>query len=524
MKITDITSTQKAEQNNRLAAYCRVSSDSEDQLHSFAAQVCYYSNYEKQHPEFKLVGVYADEGLSGTSMKNRSELQRLIHDCEQGKIDRVITKSVSRFARNTHDLLQTIRLLKSLGVTVLFEEQGIDTAKLNSEMFLTFPSIVAQQESESISGNMRWSYKKRMEAGEFNTCSPAYGFDLVDGKLIINENEAAVIRRIFDMYLQGVGKERIADILNEESVPKKRDTKRWNQRMVSYILVNERYMGDALLQKFYTTDTLPFKKRPNKGEKAKYYVEDAGPAIVSREVFEAAKALSKKRACLTGHNANHTLTQMLFCPKCNRAFRRLTVRGKQYWISSITEQSECICKNQRLMETGVYGAFTLMVYKLKDNRNLIADLIHQLERLESITGDSDFISEIDAEIAQLSVQKHVITKLYNNGVLNTVDYTGQSSDIDNRISDLRTKRRKKLSENPDDQLKDELKTLNHLIDKYEPSPQIDKNLFEQIVKRITVINNSTIKFKLLGDIELEETINEKARCRSHENQGDTIRI
>ena len=294
--------------------------------------------------------------------------------------------------------------------------------------------------------------------------------------------------------------------------------------MVSYILVNERYMGDALLQKFYTTDTLPFKKRPNKGEKAKYYVEDAGPAIVSREVFEAAKALSKKRACLTGHNANHTLTQMLFCPKCNRAFRRLTVRGKQYWISSITEQSECICKNQRLMETGVYGAFTLMMYKLKDNRNLIADLIHQLERLESITGDSDFISEIDAEIAQLSVQKHVITKLYNNGVLNTVDYTGQSSDIDNRISDLRTKRRKKLSENPDDELKDELKTLNHLIDKYEPSPQIDKNLFEQIVKRITVINNSTIKFKLLGDIELEETINEKARCRSHENQVDTIRI
>ena len=524
MKITDITSTQKAEQNQRLAAYCRVSSDSEDQLHSFAAQVCYYSNYEKQHPEIKLIGVYADEGLSGTSMKNRSELQHLIHDCEQGKIDRIITKSVSRFARNTHDLLQTIRLLKSLGVTVFFEEQGIDTAKLNSEMFLTFPGIVAQQESESISGNMRWSYKKRMETGEFNTCSPAYGFDLVDGKLIINENEAAVIRRIFDMYLQGIGKERIADILNEEGVPKKRDTKRWNQRMISYILVNERYMGDALLQKFYTTESLPFKKRPNKGEKAKYYVEDAGPAIISKEMFEAAKALSQKRACLTGHNANHSLTQKLFCPKCNRAFRRLTVRGKHYWISSITEQSECICKNQRLMESGVYCAFTLMVYKLKDNRNLIADLIHQLEQLDSITGDNEYISEIDTEIAQLSVQKHVITKLYNNGILNTSDYAGQASDIENKISELRAKRRKKLSENPDDELLDELKALNHLIVEYEPSSQFDLNLFEQIVKRITVIDNSTIRFRLLGDIEFDEKINEKARCRSRENKSDTVRI
>ena len=244
MKITDITVEKKADNKQRLAAYCRVSSDSEDQLHSFAAQVCYYTNYEKQHPDIELVGVYADEGLSGTSMKNRNELQRLIQDCEHGKIDRVITKSVSRFARNTHDLLQTVRLLKSLGVTVMFEEQGIDTAKLNSEMFLTFPGMIAQQESESISGNMRWSYKKRMESGEFNTCSPAYGFDLVDGKLVVNQSEAAVIRRIFDMYLQGIGKERIADILNEEGVPKKRDTKRWNQRMISYILINERYMGN----------------------------------------------------------------------------------------------------------------------------------------------------------------------------------------------------------------------------------------------------------------------------------------
>ena len=525
MKITDITVEKKADNKQRLAAYCRVSSDSEDQLHSFAAQVCYYTNYEKQHPDIELVGVYADEGLSGTSMKNRNELQRLIQDCEHGKIDRVITKSVSRFARNTHDLLQTVRLLKSLGVTVLFEEQGIDTAKLNSEMFLTFPGMIAQQESESISGNMRWSYKKRMESGEFNTCSPAYGFDLIDGKLVVNQSEAAVIRRIFDMYLQGIGKERIADILNEEGVPKKRDTKRWNQRMISYILINERYMGDALLQKFYTTDTLPYKKRPNKGEKTKYYVEDAGPAIVSKEVFEAAKALSQKRACLTEHHANHTLTQMCFCQKCGRAFRRLTVRGKQYWISSITEQSDCDCKKHRLSEPGVFSAFTLMMYKLKDNRkNLIGNLIYQLEKMEAMNGNSESISAIDEEIAQLCVQKHVITKLHNSGILTATDYAGQASSIENQISELRAQRRKTLSENPDDEMLDELKSLYRCLDECELSAEIDKVLFEQVIKRITVIDNSTIRFRLLGDIEFEETINEKARCKSREDKSNTLRI
>ena len=165
-----------------------------------------------------------------------------------------------------------------------------------------------------------------------------------------------------------------------------------------------------------------------------------------------------------------------------------------------------------------------MMYKLKDNRNLIADLIHQLEQLDSITGDNEYISEIDTEIAQLSVQKHVITKLYNNGILNTSDYAGQASDIENKISELRAKRRKKLSENPDDELLDELKALNHLIVEYEPSSQFDLNLFEQIVKRITVIDNSTIRFRLLGDIEFDEKINEKARCRSRENKSDTVRI
>lgn len=220
-------------------------------------------------------------------MDKRDDLHRLIRDCKKGLIDRIIVKSVSRFARNTQELLSTIRFLKDIGVSVYFEEQGIDTDKLNSEMIVTFPGMAAQQESESISGNMRWSYKKRMESGDFNCCAPAYGFDLVDGSLVINETEAVVVRRIFSMYLQGYGKQAIANKLNEESVPRRHGTKLWYAFGIDYMLNNERYMGDALLQKKYTTDTLPFKKVKNRGERPKYYVENANPAIVSRETYAA---------------------------------------------------------------------------------------------------------------------------------------------------------------------------------------------------------------------------------------------
>lgn len=167
MQMTEITpEVQASKAPIRLAAYCRVSSDSADQLHSFAAQIRHYKDYERQHTECKLVDIYADEGITGTSMEKRDEMNRLIRDCKRGKIDRVIVKSVSRFARNTSELLTVLRMLKDLKISVYFEEQSIDTDKLNTEMIVTFPGMAAQQESVSISENMRWSYKKRMESGD----------------------------------------------------------------------------------------------------------------------------------------------------------------------------------------------------------------------------------------------------------------------------------------------------------------------------------------------------------------------
>ena len=280
----------------------------------------------------------------------------------------IIVKSVSRFARNTSELLTTIRFLKDIGVSVYFEEQGIDTDKLNSEMIVTFPGMAAQQESEAISGNMRWSYKKRMESGEFNCCAPAYGFNLVDGSLVINETEAAVVRRIFSMYLQGYGKQTIANKLNEEGVPRRHGVKTWYAFGIDYMLNNERYMGDALLQKKYTTDTLPFRRKENRGECPQYYVENANPTIVSRETYAAVQELQKSRQKNAGgKKAAYPLTGVLRCPDCGRTYRRQLVRGKAYWICSGKASGATTCSSRRMAEPDVYEAFSRMLFKLKEH-------------------------------------------------------------------------------------------------------------------------------------------------------------
>lgn len=510
MNVIEITAEKETVQETiRLAAYCRVSSDSEDQLHSFAAQIRYYKDYERRNPQYKLVDIYADEGITGTCMDKRDDLHRLIRDCKKGLIDRIIVKSVSRFARNTQELLSTIRFLKDIGVSVYFEEQGIDTDKLNSEMIITFPGMAAQQESEAISGNMRWSYKKRMESGEFNCCAPAYGFNLVDGSLVIDEAEAAVVRRIFSMYLQGYGKQTIANKLNEEGVSRRHGVKTWYAFGIDYMLNNERYMGDALLQKKYTTDTLPFRRKENRGECPQYYVENANPTIVSRETYAAVQELQKSRQKNAGgEKAVYPLTGMLRCPDCGRTYRRQLVRGKAYWICSGKASGATTCSSRRMAEPDVYEAFNRMLFKLKEHHPmLLGTLIRDIETMQSKTSENhEKIAEIDKEIADLAARNLVIARLHTSGILNGSDYSAQSSEINNRISALRSERRKKLAEDEGDEQLDKLKELQGILDEYEPTAAFNEDLFNQIVETATVMSRSEIVFQLIGGLKLTESI------------------
>ncbi len=517
LNVIEITTVNSTDELIPLAPYCRVSSDSKDQLHSFAAQIKYYKDYERTHPQYKLVDIYADEGITGTEMDKRDELHRLFRDCEKGKIKRVIVKSVSRFARNTEELIIAIRRLKELGVSIYFEEQDIDTDKMPIEMIVTFPGIAAQQESEAISGNMRWSYKKRMESGEFNTTYPAYGYYLINNQLVINEAEAVVVRRIFAMYLQGIGKQRIANILNSEGVPRRDGKEKWYVFTVDYILNNERYMGDALLQKQYTTETLPFRRRKNNGELPMYYVENSNPPIVSREIFKAVQELQNSRRCNTNTSkGKYILSGIMRCPDCNRTFRRQTISNIAYWICSGKASGATDCNSRRVLEDEIYESFINMTIKLKDYRkSLLGVLIHQIELMQSKCGEAqERIKAIDKEIADLATQNLVITRLHSNGILNASEYSQQSSEIGNKISALRSERKKIVAEDENDLLLDELRQLDSAIDEYIPTMKFNQELFEQIVEGITIDSNSEITFKLIGGIELTEEINEKGRCKS----------
>lgn len=515
MNITEITPSKPKKEKIRLAAYARVSSDSKDQLHSYAAQIIYYTNFIKTNPEYQLVDIYADEGITGTEMEKRDELNRLLQDCKRGKVDRIIVKSISRFARNTEELLIMIRMLKAYDVSVYFEDNDIDTEKLNMEMIVTFPGMAAQQESEAISGNLRWSYKKRMQSGEFNCTRPAYGYKLVDGEMSIVEEEAQVVRKIFELFLQGNGIQAIADILNNEKVVKRDGKNKWICRTVRYILSNERYKGDAILQKTYGTDCLPYRRKRNKGERKRYYVENSNPPIVERETFDKVQELLKTKVSSPYiRKPTQALSGRIRCPICGSVFRRRELGQKNYWICSKYASGMEKCVGQRVREDMVYDAFMEMLYKLKNNLNeIVGDLIKRLALLDEQTNENrGIITDIDKEIADLSAKNLVVTRLHTNGILCTADYTMQTSEINRRLNELRRERNNKLKEKEDITV-EELNELMEIIEESKLTGWFDEDIFKEIVTKVVVEDSTKVSFYLMGGLKLTEEIKEKGRCK-----------
>ena len=518
MRITEITPILRVkEEKIRLAPYCRVSSDSEDQIHSFAAQIRYYTDYTKRNPKYELVGIYADEGITGTEMEKRDEFNRLLRDCKKGKIDQIITKSISRFARNTEELLVTLRFLSEIGVGVYFEEQGIDTTQLNAEIIATLPGMAAQQESESISGNLRWGIQKKMATGEYVCTHPPYGYRLENKENVVYEPEAQIVRKIYEQYLQGMGIMEIAEQLNENGIarPKRKGYNKWCKNTVRYILTNERYMGDALLQKKYTTEGVPFRVKVNRGERPMYYIENYNPPIISKETFNAVKELMASKRGRQGERQVYTLTKTLRCPDCGNVFRRQIINGKAYWLCAKMASNSSKCTSRRIREDSVYDAFIMMTYKVKEHRkDLIENLIKRLEYLQSRTSENiERIKEIDKEIANLSAKNLVVSRLHTSEVITTTEFTAQASEINNKISELRAERKKKLEEDENDVSLNELKTLNRIISEYEPNSSFDVELFEQIVEKIIVDDSTKMTFHLIGGLTFTEEIKEKGRCK-----------
>ena len=353
---------------------------------------------------------------------------------------------------------------------------------------------------------------RRMESFDYHE----YDQFLIGITKLENPTEKDLINLTFNLDhftlckdVSNYGKQAIANKLNEESVPRRHGTKLWYAFGIDYMLNNERYMGDALLQKKYTTDTLPFKKVKNRGERPKYYVENANPAIVSRETYTAVQELQKSRQKnMGGKKTSYPLTGMLRCPDCGRSYRRQIVRGRAYWLCSGRASGATICSSQRMAESDVHEAFNKMLFMLKKHHHaILGALIRDIEVMQSKTSENhEKIAEIDKEIADLAARNLVIVRLHTSGILNGSDYSAQSSEINNRISALRSERKKKLAEDEGDEQLDKLKELQSILDEYEPTEAFDEDLFHQIIEKAVVMSKSGIAFYLIGGLKLTEAI------------------
>ena len=327
----------------RVAAYCRVSTDEERQLGSFENQIEYFTRLIADNGRYELVRIYSDEGISGTSTRSRKEFCQMIEDCRAGKIDLIITKSISRFARNTQDSLNYTRLLKDMGIGVCFEKEGINTLESSGELLLTLFSCFAREESRSISENTAWGIRSKFQQGiPHINAQVLLGYDKdSDGSLIINEEQAAVVRRIYRMYLEGYTLGAISRELNEDCIPGVRGEAKWCANTVSRILANEKYKGALLMQKTYTASFLTKRHVPNTGQLPMYYIEENHPAIIPPDIWEAAQEETARRKAFREAHGLRGLSgggdspfySRLFCRQCGQRLQRVNRHGVShpYW-------------------------------------------------------------------------------------------------------------------------------------------------------------------------------------------------
>ena len=353
-KIRKITAeTPKIPNRIPVAAYARVSSGKDAMLHSLSAQVSYYSDYIQRHSEWEYCGVYTDEALTGTK-DTREGLQRLLADCKAGKVKLIITKSISRFARNTVDLLEAVRELRSIGVGIYFEEQRIDTLSGDGELMLSILASYAQEESRAVSENCIWRIRSKFESGEMYGFTGMYGYFYENGKVTVNEEQASVIRQIFDWYIAGDGMSKIAKRLNEESVPAYLGG-RWSAARIGDLLANEKVTGNALLQKKFTVDHLSKKQIRNRGEKPQFYAEETHPAIISTDTFEKARQIRQERAAhfnaSDSSQNKYPFTGKIVCGLCGKKYKRKAVQGRLYWqCSTFLHDGKNYCPAQQIPE------------------------------------------------------------------------------------------------------------------------------------------------------------------------------
>ena len=374
-KVTKVAQIPKLQRKKQVAAYTRVSSGKDAMLHSLSAQVSYYNDLIQKEDGWEFVGVYSDEAITGTK-EGRADFQRMLADCRNGKIDMIITKSISRFARNTVTLLETVRMLKALGVDVFFEEQNIHTMSADGELMLTILASYAQEESLSASENQKWRIKKNFEEG-MPWCGRMLGYRIRDGQYYIIEDEAEIVRCIYREYLDGAGPGGIANRLTEDGIPT-RNGGIWQPQTIATILRNYTYTGNLLLQKTFRENHITKKTIRNTGQKTQYLLEEAHEAIIPLETFEAVQAEIERRIDSRKNTppAKPTFpyTGIIQCAKCGKNYRRKTTAGRVSWIcATFNTRGKKYCASKQIPEATLDALVAEVVKNPAEIQKIIAD-------------------------------------------------------------------------------------------------------------------------------------------------------
>jgi site-specific DNA recombinase len=513
--ITIPAANQETARKLRVAAYTRVSSNSKDQEHSFAAQNAYFSKLITDNPDWELADIYADQGITGTSIDKRDDFLRMMEDCRKGRIDRILVKSSSRFARNTKESLAAVRELKSLNISVYFEEQNIDTAQVSGEVLIAMFAALAQRESEAISERVRWSYRVRMSKGRFSTCKAPYGYRLVKDHLEIQEDEASIIRHIFDRYLAGVSMENIAKEITALGCPTRDGTQYWQLTSIQYILQNEKYAGDSLSQKKYTTRSFPRQQKINHGERKQYLVIDSHPAIISREIFQKVQELLTQRSAAIHPRSDvpHAFARKVVCGHCGTLCKRKNCGGSVNWACRRHDKSITACPNTQVPEEQMKNAFLHVYYNLKHyGTNILTQLISDLYAAR--TGSllwSENIVEINKQISDIASQERLLAQLKQQGVVDPDIFISRSNQLAERRRELKLQKERILRSEEDHTIQQ----TQDLLDLLESGPDwlddFDEQLFSDMVEKIVVVDNETLRFRLLNGLEVTEKIERTRR-------------
>lgn len=490
----------------RVAAYCRVSTDGDEQLGSFESQKLYYEQKIADNPEWVNAGIFADEAITGTKTDKRNGFQEMIARCQNGEIDMILTKSISRFARNTVDTLNYVRMLKDKNIAIFFEKENINTLDMNGELLLTIMSSLAQQEVESLSQNVKIGLQMKMKRGEmvgFNGCF-GYDYNPETKTLSVNEDEAQTVRMIYDMYLQGYGTTTIAKRLIELGIKNKKGEVSWHTHGVMGIIKNEKYKGDILLGKTFTTDPISKRRLANFGEENQYYIRDHHEPIVSREVWDEAERIRKKRAKnkvveTTGNRERYTrqyaFSSMCECAYCGHKLTRRTrhsssIYEKPVWqCMNATKNGIANCPNCKAIDEAILeGAFLDAFKLLAGNFDDVLDVV--LSYVEDSANNDDNIrrkQQIDKDISALESKKSRMTDMLIDGTITKEVYDEKLVEFTRKLHTLSDKR-KILADsiNTRNDISKRMSELRETLEKEDILDEFDRTVFESIIEKVYV--------------------------------------